>query len=114
METGTTASGGESRHVTALEFSADHPSFPGHFPGNPVVAGVLLIDSIVAIAESWLDRPVRVTRLPLVKFQTPLRPDQEVRVDLRFADPRLEFSVTLGAATVASGRLIIDGPPARE
>lgn len=87
---------------------------PGHFPGNPVVAGVLLIDSIVTVAESWLGRPVRVSRLPQVKFQTPLRPDQEVRLDLRFADPRLEFTVTLGAATVASGRLIIDGPPVRE
>jgi 3-hydroxymyristoyl/3-hydroxydecanoyl-(acyl carrier protein) dehydratase len=114
METGTTASGGESRHVAALAFPADHPSIPGHFPGNPVVAGVLLIDSIVAVAESWFGRPVRVTCLPQVKFQTPLRPGQEVRLDLRFADPRLEFTVTLGAATVASGRLIIDGPPARE
>jgi 3-hydroxymyristoyl/3-hydroxydecanoyl-(acyl carrier protein) dehydratase len=85
----------------------------GHFPGNPVVAGVLLVDAVVAAAEARLGRAVRVTRLPLVKFLTPLQPGQVAHLEIEFAPPQLDFTVTLGAATVARGRLVIDLPPAR-
>lgn len=85
----------------------------GHFPGNPVVAGVLLIDAVVAAAEARLGRTVSIARLPLVKFLTPLRPGQEARLELEVAEPQVEFTVTRGAAVVARGRLVIDVPPDR-
>jgi 3-hydroxymyristoyl/3-hydroxydecanoyl-(acyl carrier protein) dehydratase len=85
----------------------------GHFPGNPVVPGVLLVDAVVAAAEARLGRPVSVTRMPLVKFLTPLQPGQEARLELEFADPQVEFTVTRGTAIVAKGRLVVDVPPAR-
>jgi 3-hydroxyacyl-[acyl-carrier-protein] dehydratase len=28
--------------------SADHPSLPGHFPGTPIVPGVVILDEILA------------------------------------------------------------------
>jgi 3-hydroxymyristoyl/3-hydroxydecanoyl-(acyl carrier protein) dehydratase len=78
-----------------------------------VVAGVLLIDAVVAASESLLGRPVSVARLPLVKFLTPLQPGQEARLELEFADAQVEFSVTRGDAIVAKGRLVVDVPPDR-
>ena len=85
----------------------------GHFPGNPVVAGVLLVDAVVAAAEARLGRPVSVARLPLVKFLTPLLPGQVAHLELEFAESQLDFTFTRGAATVAKGRLVIDPPPPR-
>jgi 3-hydroxymyristoyl/3-hydroxydecanoyl-(acyl carrier protein) dehydratase len=85
----------------------------GHFPGNPVVAGVLLLEAIITAAESRLGHRVTVARLPLVKFLTPLQPGQEARLELEFAGPQVEFALTRGASTVAKGRLLIDVPPAR-
>jgi 3-hydroxymyristoyl/3-hydroxydecanoyl-(acyl carrier protein) dehydratase len=85
----------------------------GHFPGNPVVAGVLLIDAVVAAAEARLGHPVCVARLPLVKFLSPLLPGQVARLELEFTGPQVEFTVTRGAAAVAKGRLVVDVPPAR-
>ena len=96
-----------------MAFPADHPSFAGHFPGNPVVAGVLLVDAVVAAAEARLGRPVSVARLPLVKFLTPLQPGQEARLELEFMGPQVEFTVTRGAVAVARGRLVTEVPPAR-
>ena len=78
-----------------------------------MVAGVLLIDAVVAATESRLGRPVSVARMPLVKFLTPLQPGQEARLALEFADPQVEFTVTRGAAIVAKGRLVVDASPAR-
>jgi 3-hydroxymyristoyl/3-hydroxydecanoyl-(acyl carrier protein) dehydratase len=30
----------------------DHASFPGHFPGNPILPGVLLLQRVMALAQS--------------------------------------------------------------
>ena len=36
---------------------ADHPAFPGHFPGRPIVSGVVLLDQAIRFAEILLGRP---------------------------------------------------------
>ena len=35
---------------------ADHPSLPGHFPGTPLVPGVVILDEIVAALAEWRRR----------------------------------------------------------
>lgn len=101
---------GNLRYVTSLAFPLEHASYAGHFPGNPVVAGVLLLDAIVEATELWLGRPVGVSRLPTVKFLTPLRPGQEARLELELVGPQLGFTVTRDTTVVAKGRLVIDVP----
>ena len=32
---------------------ADHPSLPGHFPGAPLVPGVVILDEVVAALAEW-------------------------------------------------------------
>lgn len=41
---------------TALRIGADHPCLPGHFPGRPVVPGVVLLDRVAALAEREFER----------------------------------------------------------
>jgi 3-hydroxymyristoyl/3-hydroxydecanoyl-(acyl carrier protein) dehydratase len=36
----------------------DHASFPGHFPGNPILPGVLLLERVMALAQSELGNPL--------------------------------------------------------
>lgn len=78
-----------------------------------MVAGVLLLEAILAAAESRLGRPLSVSRLPMVKFLAPLQPGQEAQLELAIAGPQVEFTVTRGAVAVAKGRMVIDEPPAR-
>ena len=55
--------------------AADHSSLAGHFPGNPVVPGVVILEEVTQAFEEW--RPEsQVVGMPVVKFLAPLRPGQ--------------------------------------
>lgn len=41
----------------------DHASFPGHFPGNPILPGVLLLERVMALAQIELVNPLGNTSL---------------------------------------------------
>jgi len=59
---------------------ADHPALSGHFPGNPVVPGVVLLDRVLAVARSLDLGPV--SGLPQVKFLKVLRPGTGFRIEI--------------------------------
>lgn len=54
----------------------DHPCIAGHFPGNPIVPGVVLVDCVLAAVQSarTTAEPRRLTGIPNLKFVQPLRP----------------------------------------
>lgn len=54
--------------------AADHPSLQGHFPGNPIVPGVVLLDAVIANVELATGR--RVNRVEQAKFHSALRPGE--------------------------------------
>ncbi len=88
----------------------DHPSLPGHFPGNPVVPGVVILDRVCAAIEADYGTTA-AWRLPQVKFLQPLLPGQEahiehVRVEAEGAAPRWRFKVLRAdGALLASGEV---------
>ncbi len=71
----------ESRHV----ISGDHPSLPHHFPGDPVVPAVVILNEVARIIGE--NRPgYWISGIRRVKFTAPLRPGQVFTVRLSFPD----------------------------
>ena len=64
-------------HEARVRFPANAPYFAGHFPGQPIVPGVVLIDAAVQVAAQATDRPLRLLRLAHAKFLQAVGPDQE-------------------------------------
>jgi 3-hydroxyacyl-[acyl-carrier-protein] dehydratase len=93
----------------------DHPCLPGHFPGNPLVPGVVLLDQVVGAIEA-LHGPLGPLRLPQVKFMQPLRPGEAARIELDGDAPRWRFRVLResGDVVLATGEIAAaDGAAAR-
>jgi 3-hydroxyacyl-[acyl-carrier-protein] dehydratase len=94
-----------NEYTAELMVRADHPSLAGHFPGNPIVPGVLLLDEVIGAAERWLGREINVRELPQVKFLQPLRPEESARIRLSVAGQSLKFAIERGETAIAQGTM---------
>lgn len=83
----------------------DHPSLPGHFPGRPLVPGVVLLDRVIATIEAQ-HGPLGAVRLPQVKFVQPLLPGESARIELDGGTPRWRFRVLRGETLLAMGEVV--------
>ena len=85
--------------------AADHPAIAGHFPGNPIVPGILVLahvqDELAARIGS-----VRLTALPQVKFLAPLRPGETCTIAFpELAAGRARFECRSSTRIIARGVL---------
>ena len=89
-----------------MQFSipADHPSLPGHFPGRPIVPGVVVLERVLEVIEAS-HGPLGVMRLPQVKFAQPLLPGECAHIVISGEAPRWRFRVQRGETLLASGEV---------
>ena len=101
-----------SELVITLIVPPDHPSLPGHFPGRPIVPGVLLLDLIAeqfAVSQPNIERLIGI---PSAKFQRPVLPNETVTVSMRIVpseDPkslRARFQATVNGRSAAEGTFV--------
>jgi 3-hydroxymyristoyl/3-hydroxydecanoyl-(acyl carrier protein) dehydratase len=87
-----------------LQLPAEHPSFAGHFPGNPIIPGAVLLDEILAAIERTQGRPAEAWSVKWVKFLQPVRPGDDVALEITAApggDTR--FRCWIGAVEAITG-----------
>lgn len=69
-----------------VAFAPDLPVFAGHFPGAPLVPGVLLIDAVRAACERLLGRPLPLREIRDARFLGPLLPGETAALAVRLRD----------------------------
>ena len=90
-----------------LAFAEDHPAFSGHFPGNPILPGVALLDAALLDIATDCGLDLAECQLAVAKFQAFVRPGAALALEFeRRADGSIRFRVRGDAAPVASGILL--------
>jgi 3-hydroxymyristoyl/3-hydroxydecanoyl-(acyl carrier protein) dehydratase len=92
-----------SHSRTSFLIPPDHPSIPGHFPGDPVVPGVVILDAVRLAAGQYIAPGLGIAALPQVKFVSALRPGLEAHIDLELRDTLLQFVVSSDEQVIAKG-----------
>ena len=87
--------------LPSLVIDQGHPSIAGHFPGDPIVPGALLVDHIVCNVERTFGR--RVVSIAAAKFLTPVRPQQSSDFSLETKDEgRIVVTASVAGVRVLS------------
>ena len=84
---------------------ADHPSLPGHFPGTPLVPGVVILDEVIAALAEWRENS-QLSGIRLVKFLAPLQLEQAFTISLSL---RTEHAAEVNFCCRAEDRVIVEG-----
>jgi len=108
------------RSETTFCVAPDHPAFAGHFPGAPIVPGVVLLDAAVHATLELLRRArvdgdgpcAQVCRISAAKFLSPVGPGETLTICLDTTSAGgARFEIASGARKVATGTLVIGAAP---
>jgi 3-hydroxymyristoyl/3-hydroxydecanoyl-(acyl carrier protein) dehydratase len=78
-----------------------HPSLLGHFPGDPIVPGIVLLDHVLALV---IPSGLAAIAVPSVKFLRPVRPGEILTVSAGPAHGgRIAFAARAGMGEVLHG-----------
>lgn len=94
--------------ISIVKIDAAHPCLAGHFPDQPIVPGVLLLDRVLTRAESCSQSGFKVLALQVAKFTRPLLPGEEAVLRLEMQETELKFEITKDDARIAQGSFKIE------
>lgn len=91
----------------------DHPSFSGHFPGTPIVPGVVLLDVAINAIADTSDAVLDNCEISSVKFLSPANPGDELTIQyetsVNGADT-IRFEILAGCRKIAVGIIMTKLP----
>lgn len=94
-----------------LHIATDHAVFAGHFPGRPIVPGVLLLD--LAQLEVQAATGLQPLGLAFAKFLSPVMPGEDLSLDYQVDGPVLRFDIHCESRKVATGRFVLEPDSAK-
>lgn len=91
---------------TPLSLPVPHPAVEGHFPGAPILPGVVLLDEALRVIERATGTPAARWQLSSVKFLSPALPGERLLLEHEpLASGAIRFTISSGDRTVATGHL---------
>ena len=98
----------------SLSFAVDHPVFAGHFPGQPIVPGVLLLDAAVHAVQQALaagGNAASTCQVNSAKFLSPVLPGEVLNLSWSgTGQGPVRFGIAGPGRQVASGVLGFGSP----
>ncbi len=107
----------EGAWLATFVFPPDYVGFQGHFPGNPVLPGVCMVEAALAMLAATGLGAVRLMQMVSAKWFAPVRPGETLTFRATFSNDETEgerkvrFRITRQEAKVAELSLIVTTTP---
>ena len=87
-----------------LTVAADHPAYAGHFPGQPILPGVVLLDEALVALAAEQENPAPRCEIKSAKFLSPVLPGESLRLEYSSTTAGVfRFELKAAERVVASG-----------
>lgn len=87
-------------------FQPDHPASQGHFPGDPIIPGAVLLSETLRAIEAGLGASLVPFQITSAKFLHPVRPGDHVLIEYsRTARGEVRFTCAVGGRPVLTGQV---------
>jgi 3-hydroxyacyl-[acyl-carrier-protein] dehydratase len=99
------------RAAATKRFSVLDPMFRGHFPGEPIVPGVILTEALAqlsGIVAGHAGRALRLAAIKSMKFPSAARPDEAIILQAKFSGA-VGGLIQCAVEARVEGRLVADG-----
>jgi len=96
-----------SEQLFTFHIPHSHPSLSGHFPGNPVVPGVIILEQVLLKWKAFSHK--KIIGVDYSKFMTILAPEVDCNINFKATKSasKTDFIITNSDnMTIAKGRLI--------
>jgi 3-hydroxyacyl-[acyl-carrier-protein] dehydratase len=80
-----------------ITFAAGHAAAHGHFPGNPIIPGALLLSEALRAVGAALERDLSRCTVRSAKFPAPSRPGE--RIDISYSESAAALSLVCSVET---------------
>lgn len=98
----------QERVVGLKNVTINEPFFPGHFPGNPIMPGVLIIEAMAQVGGFMLlnseensgNKLVLFMGMDNVRFRKPVRPGDQIRFEVEMVKYRRSYCKMAGKSFV--------------
>jgi 3-hydroxyacyl-[acyl-carrier-protein] dehydratase len=107
----------EKRIVGIKNVTYNEPFFPGHFPGRPIMPGVLIVEAMAqtagllvfhSVPEEDRKKPIFFLGIDNVRFRKPVIPGDQLRLEVEMSRHRQSIWGFKGKAFV-DGKLVAEG-----
>ncbi len=94
---------------TGVDFYLNHPSIEGHFPNNPIIPGVVILNSIIKAMENEFSIKQHQYNILNCKFVSPVVPPANMQIKFkRRQENRIDFTASIDELTVSLGAITIN------
>ena len=115
------ASADEGAAKCIKTFSPSDPMFRGHFPGNPIVPGVILTEALaqtagIAGAAGHPEKRFLLSAIRNMKFPSPARPGERIDLNAQSTGTLGNLAMfavraAVGSRVVAEGQIVLNESP---
>lgn len=94
-------------HTTPWTVPLDHPAFAGHFPGTPILPGVVLLDIALQVIAGASKLVLDRCEIGSVKFLSPASPGDALVIQHELSPSGgIRFEILAGSRKIASGSIV--------